>query len=92
LAEKCGKNVDFYLRMWKSPRFWRFFAASVIRMEQPDILFSLGANSELNRGAGAAKRTSDASDAQEFGRGLRIDSLRAIRQSGFLGWKFPLAS
>jgi hypothetical protein len=25
LAEKCGKNADFYLSMWKSPRFWRFF-------------------------------------------------------------------
>jgi hypothetical protein len=63
LAEKCGKNVDFHLSIWKSPRFWRFFAASVIRMEQPDILFSLRANSELNRGAGAAKRGSDAGES-----------------------------
>jgi hypothetical protein len=46
LAEKCGKNVDFYLSMWKSPRFWRFFAASVVRMEQRDILFSLRVNSK----------------------------------------------
>jgi hypothetical protein len=45
LAEKCGKNVDFNLSMWKSPRFWRFFAASVVRTEQRDILFSLRVNS-----------------------------------------------